>query len=204
MAEIDGRVVGCGAVHVLWADLGEVRTLAVHPEHRNARIGAAVLEALIATARDLGLTRLFALTFHTGFFGRHGFTEVDGAPVDPDTSTRTPMTRCAGPTTRASQNFWAWSTSSRTRWETPGCYSSCNAGAPRASRVTPVSDVSVRATEVIAVTTADRIDPVYRAWAPSVVVPAARKHVGTHRRPGGRSLSWHRMFYTARHVARGR
>jgi len=85
VAEIEGAVVGCGALHVLWADLGEVRTLAVHPEHRHGRIGAAVLAALIATARDLGLTRLFALTFHTGFFARHGFIEIDGAPVDPDT-----------------------------------------------------------------------------------------------------------------------
>ncbi|MFN2517640.1 MAG: amino-acid N-acetyltransferase [Jatrophihabitantaceae bacterium] len=85
VAEIGGRVVGCGALHVLWADLGEVRTLAVHPAHRGARIGAALLEALVATARELGLTRLFALTFHTGFFARHGFTEIDGAPVDADT-----------------------------------------------------------------------------------------------------------------------
>jgi len=85
VAEIDGAVVGCGALHVLWADLGEVRTLAVRPDHRDTRIGAAVLDALIGTARDLGLTRLFALTFHTGFFAWHGFTEIDGAPVDPDT-----------------------------------------------------------------------------------------------------------------------
>jgi amino-acid N-acetyltransferase len=85
VAEVDGVVVGCGALHVLWADLGEVRTLAVHPDHRNARIGALVLEELIATARELGLARLFALTFHTAFFGRHGFALIDGAPVDHDT-----------------------------------------------------------------------------------------------------------------------
>jgi amino-acid N-acetyltransferase len=85
VAEIGGAVVGCGALHVLWADLGEVRTLAVHPDHRGSGIGAAVLDALVGTARALGLTRLFALTFHTGFFARHGFAEIDGAPVDPDT-----------------------------------------------------------------------------------------------------------------------
>lgn len=85
VAAIDGAVVGLGAVHVLWADLGEVRTLAVHPEHRDHGIGAAVLQELIATARELGLTRLFALTFHTDFFARHGFVEIDGTPVDPDT-----------------------------------------------------------------------------------------------------------------------
>ena len=85
VAEVAGAVVGCGALHVLWADLGEVRTLAVHPDHRGMRIGGAVLEELVLTARRLGLTRLFALTFHTGFFARAGFVEIDGTPVDPDT-----------------------------------------------------------------------------------------------------------------------
>jgi amino-acid N-acetyltransferase len=85
VAERDGTVVACGALHVLWADLGEVRTLAVHPDHRGHGIGALVLNELVSTARELGLTRLFALTFHTDFFARHGFTELDGTPVEPDT-----------------------------------------------------------------------------------------------------------------------
>src|SRR5690348_3952866 len=82
VAEVDGVVVGCGALHVLWADLGEIRTLAVHPERRGRRVGAALLDELIATARELGLGRLFALTFHTDFFARHGFVEIEGTPVD--------------------------------------------------------------------------------------------------------------------------
>jgi amino-acid N-acetyltransferase len=85
VAEADGQVVGCGALHVLWADLGEIRTLAVHPDYRNHGIGALLLDALLDTARELGLSRLFALTFQTDFFARHGFTEIDGTPVDPDT-----------------------------------------------------------------------------------------------------------------------
>jgi amino-acid N-acetyltransferase len=85
VAEIDGDVVGCGALHVLWADLGEVRTLAVHTEHRATGIGAELLGRLIEIARELGLTRLFALSFHTEFFARHGFVEIDGTPVDHDT-----------------------------------------------------------------------------------------------------------------------
>jgi len=84
VAEVDGVVVGCGALHVLWADLGEVRTLAVHPDWRGHGVGADLLAALIDVARELGLARLFALTFHTSFFARHGFTEIDGTPVDPD------------------------------------------------------------------------------------------------------------------------
>lgn len=85
VGDVDGRVVACGALHVLWADLGEIRTLAVDLGFVQAGIGRQVLDALIATARELGLGRLFALTFHTGFFGRAGFVEIDGAPVDPDT-----------------------------------------------------------------------------------------------------------------------
>jgi amino-acid N-acetyltransferase len=85
VAEIDGEVIGCGALHVLWEDLGEVRTLAVHPDHRGGRVGAAVLQQLIENARGLGLSRLFALTFHTGFFARHGFVEIEGTPVEADT-----------------------------------------------------------------------------------------------------------------------
>jgi len=85
VAEVDGTVIGCGALHVLWADLGEVRTLAVHPEHTKGRIGRLLLDALIATARELGLSRLFALTFHTDFFGRAGFIAIDSTPVDHDT-----------------------------------------------------------------------------------------------------------------------
>ncbi len=54
-------------------------------------------------------------------------------------------------------------------------------------------------------TTADRIDPgAYRAWAPTVVVPHDDTYVGKHRRPGIRTLSLHKMLYTARHLARGR
>ena len=85
VAEHDSEIVACGAVHVLWADLGEIRTLAVHPDQRGHGIGALVLDELMTTARELGLSRLFALTFHTDFFGRAGFVPIDGAPVDHQT-----------------------------------------------------------------------------------------------------------------------
>jgi len=85
VAEFDGVVVGCGALHVLWADLGEVRTLAVHPDYLNARIGRSLLDRLIEVARELGLHRLFALTFHTEFFERAGFVQIEGTPVDHET-----------------------------------------------------------------------------------------------------------------------
>jgi amino-acid N-acetyltransferase len=85
VAAVDEQVIGCGALHVLWADLGEIRTLAVHPDHRNRGVGAQLLDALVDTARHLGLARLFALTFQVDFFGRAGFQPIDGTPVDPDT-----------------------------------------------------------------------------------------------------------------------
>jgi amino-acid N-acetyltransferase len=84
VAEIDGEVIGCGALHVLWEDLGEIRTLAVSPERRGHGIGDLLLDELIAGARELGLDRLFALTFQTRFFARHGFSEIQGTPVDPE------------------------------------------------------------------------------------------------------------------------
>lgn len=88
VAELDGpdgvEVVGCGALHVLWEDLGEIRTVAVHPRVLGRGVGHAIVTALIAGARELGLQRLFVLTFEKQFFSRHGFAEIDGTPVEPD------------------------------------------------------------------------------------------------------------------------
>ena len=84
VAEKDGSIIGCGALHVLWEDLGEVRTVAVNEEFRGQKIGHQILTAIIDRAQSLGLKRLFCLTFETGFFGKHGFTEIQGAPVEPD------------------------------------------------------------------------------------------------------------------------
>ena len=84
VAELDGRVVGCGALHVIWEDLAEVRTLAVDPEVRGSGAGHALLDLLLDRARRLGIQRVFCLTFEVDFFGRHGFREIDGTPVDPE------------------------------------------------------------------------------------------------------------------------
>jgi amino-acid N-acetyltransferase len=84
VAELDGEVVGCGALHVLWEDLAEIRTVAVDPERRGMGIGHRIVAALIGTARDLGLRRVFCLTFEVDFFAKHGFVEIEATPVDPD------------------------------------------------------------------------------------------------------------------------
>lgn len=84
VAEVDGTVIGCGALHVMWEDLAEVRTLAVHPDHARHGIGSQILEALLERARGLGIRRVFCLTFQKNFFGRHGFEEIDDSPVAHD------------------------------------------------------------------------------------------------------------------------
>lgn len=80
----EGRVVGCGAVHVMWEDIAEVRTLAVLPEFRGNGIGKAILDDLLRTAVDLGVDRVVCLTFEVGFFARHGFSVATSLDVAPD------------------------------------------------------------------------------------------------------------------------
>jgi amino-acid N-acetyltransferase len=77
----DGRVVGCGALHVMWEDLAEVRTLAVDPACRGLKIGYRIVAELLAAARELGVARVFVLTFETAFFSALGFRPIDGTPV---------------------------------------------------------------------------------------------------------------------------
>ncbi|HEX4058130.1 MAG TPA: amino-acid N-acetyltransferase [Galbitalea sp.] len=85
VAEDDnGTLIGCGALHVMWEDLGEVRTLAVADEWLRHGVGNAILEDIEATAIRIGLTRLFCLTFETDFFGHHGFAPISEDVVAPD------------------------------------------------------------------------------------------------------------------------
>lgn len=80
-----GEVIGCGALHVMWEDLGEVRTLAVQERWRGTGVGHEIYERLEQQARELGLRRLFCLTFETEFFGRHGFVSIgEELLVDPE------------------------------------------------------------------------------------------------------------------------
>lgn len=79
------RVVGAGALHVMWEDLAEVRSLVVAEDMRGKGVGHAILEALLERAQTLGIKRVFCLTFETAFFGRHGFVEISDVPVDAET-----------------------------------------------------------------------------------------------------------------------
>jgi amino-acid N-acetyltransferase len=83
VAEVDGVVVGCGALHVLWADLAEVRTVALDPACRRRGIGHLILESLLQRARDLDVRRVFCLTFEVAFFASHGFRRFSATAVEP-------------------------------------------------------------------------------------------------------------------------
>lgn len=82
VAEEDGRIVGCGALHVMWEDLAEVRTLAVDPSLLGQGIGTDLLLTLVQRGRDLGVSRIFCLTFEVTFFARFGFETMQDRGVE--------------------------------------------------------------------------------------------------------------------------
>ena len=88
VAESDGEVVGCGALHVLWEDIAEVRTVAVVEQMHGKGVGHLILENILARAKEVGVKKVFCLTFETKFFGSHGFKEIQGSPVDPEIYTQ--------------------------------------------------------------------------------------------------------------------
>jgi len=81
----DGDIIGFGALHVMWEDLAEVRTLATADSYQGQGVGGVVLNALLDKAEALGVEHVFCLTFETSFFQRHGFKIMDDQSVlDPE------------------------------------------------------------------------------------------------------------------------
>ncbi len=78
-------VIGAGALHVMWEDLAEVRSVVVANHMRGHGVGQAIVSALIERAGDLGIKRVFCLTFEVEFFGKFGFKEISDVPVDAET-----------------------------------------------------------------------------------------------------------------------
>ncbi len=78
VAEDDaGQTIGCVAVGIFWADLAEIKSLAVAPGQRGKGVGAALVSAAMKSARTLGIKKLFALTLEKEFFERHGFKVIE-------------------------------------------------------------------------------------------------------------------------------
>lgn len=84
VAETGGSIVGCGALHVLWADLAELRTIATDPAHRGRGIGGTVCRGLAEEAARLGVTRLFVLTFEVSFFSALGYEPIGELDLGPE------------------------------------------------------------------------------------------------------------------------
>jgi amino-acid N-acetyltransferase len=80
----DGEVVGCGALHVFWENLGEVRTLCVEEGWQHRGVGRQIVAHLEERARALGLRKLFCLTFEVEFFAAQGYSLVNETIVDPE------------------------------------------------------------------------------------------------------------------------
>jgi len=74
--EDQGPLIGVGALHICWAGLGEIRSVAVTPEHRGRGIGSRLVTTCLAEARVLGLSEIFLLTLVPDFFRRFGFKVV--------------------------------------------------------------------------------------------------------------------------------
>jgi amino-acid N-acetyltransferase len=83
----DGEIAGCGALHVMWEDLAEIRTIAVAVDHQGHGAGNLIVAALLDTAREVGVSRVFVLTFAVEFFRKHGFTEITGQAAAPEVYT---------------------------------------------------------------------------------------------------------------------
>jgi len=82
--DASGKVIGCGALHVMWEDLGEVRTLAIAENQQGKGIGKQILQGLLERAKAIGLKRIFCLTFEVEFFTKLGFEPISETPVEPE------------------------------------------------------------------------------------------------------------------------
>jgi amino-acid N-acetyltransferase len=77
VAELEGRLLGCCALEIVWSDLAEIKSLAVEPAELDKGIGKILVSAAVERARQLGVTRVFALTLKPEFFEKLGFKVVD-------------------------------------------------------------------------------------------------------------------------------
>ena len=71
------RVVACGALHISWSDLAEIRSVAVAEDSQRRGIGDQLVEVCLKEAKELGIPTVFCFTYQPTFFKRHGFADID-------------------------------------------------------------------------------------------------------------------------------
>ncbi|RLA78253.1 MAG: N-acetyltransferase [Deltaproteobacteria bacterium] len=79
--EEDGRILGVCALHICWEDLAEIRSLAVQEDAWRKGVGRQLVEACLKEAKELGVKKVFLLTYIPSFFRKLGFSEVDKATL---------------------------------------------------------------------------------------------------------------------------
>jgi len=75
------RVIACGALHVSWSDLAEIKSLAVVEDYQKQSIGDQIVEVCLKEAKELGIPTVFCLTYKPAFFERCGFSQIDKAEL---------------------------------------------------------------------------------------------------------------------------
>jgi len=75
--EEEGKILGCCALQIVWEDLAEIRSFAVRRDRKGEGIGQALISACIEEAKELGISKLFSLTYAKDYFERFGFKVVD-------------------------------------------------------------------------------------------------------------------------------
>ncbi len=76
LVEIDGEIKGIGGLHILWQDLAEIRSLAIAPDVMKNGLGAKIVNYFLKEAKEMGLKKVFTLTYQPVFFEKCGFTRI--------------------------------------------------------------------------------------------------------------------------------
>lgn len=71
-----GKIIGCIALHIVWEDLAEIKSLAVQPDYQKKGIGTKLVKKCLQQAKSLGVKKVFVLTFKPEYFGKFGFKKV--------------------------------------------------------------------------------------------------------------------------------
>lgn len=77
VVEENGEILACAAIHVTWDDLAEIKCVAVAPQSQGRGLGKLIVDRCLQEARELGLRRVFALTYKPDFFEKRGFRVID-------------------------------------------------------------------------------------------------------------------------------